>query len=58
MSRLLFDFIDVDPYGSIVPYLDVALTHVKNGGYIGLTATDLSALTGSAPKKTARRYDA
>ncbi len=58
VSRLLFDFIDVDPYGSIVPYLDVALTHVKNGGYIGLTATDLSALTGSAPKKTARRYGA
>lgn len=58
VSRSLFDFIDVDPYGSIVPFLDVALTHVKNGGYLGLTATDLSALTGSAPKKTLRRYGA
>lgn len=57
-SRYLFDFIDVDPYGSIVPFLDVALTHVKNGGYLGLTATDLSALTGSAPRKTRRRYSA
>lgn len=58
VSQRLFDFIDVDPYGSIVPFLDVALTHVKNNGYIGLTATDLSALTGSAPKKTSRRYSA
>lgn len=58
VSRSLFDFIDVDPYGSVVPFLDVALTHVKNGGYIGLTATDLSALTGSAPRKTNRRYGA
>ena len=58
VSRFLFDFIDVDPYGSIVPFLDVALTHVRNGGYIGLTATDLSALTGSAPGKTRRRYNA
>ncbi len=58
VSRSLFDFIDIDPYGSIVPFLDVALTHVKNGGYIGLTSTDLSALTGSAPGKTARRYGA
>ncbi len=58
VSRTLFDFIDIDPYGSVVPFLDVALTHVKNGGYLGLTATDLSALTGSAPKKTLRRYGA
>ena len=58
VSRRYFDFIDVDPYGSIVPFLDVALTHVKNNGYLGLTATDLSALTGSAPAKTRRRYNA
>lgn len=58
VSRNLFDFIDVDPYGSVVPFLDIALSHVKNGGYIGLTATDLSALTGSVPGKTRRRYSA
>lgn len=58
VSESTFDFVDVDPYGSIVPYLDTAISHVKNGGYLGLTATDLSALTGSAPEKTRRRYDA
>ncbi len=58
VSRRYFDFIDVDPYGSVVPFMDVALTHVKNNGYLGLTATDLSALTGSVPAKTRRRYNA
>ncbi len=57
-SKYMFDFIDVDPYGSVVPFLDVALSHVRNGGYLGITATDLSALTGSAPMKTRRRYNA
>ncbi len=58
VSKRYFEFIDVDPYGSVVPFLDVALTHVKNNGYLGITATDLSALTGSAPVKTRRRYNA
>lgn len=58
VSDSTYGFIDVDPYGSIVPFLDVAITHVRNGGYLGLTATDLSALTGSSPGKTRRRYDA
>lgn len=56
VSSQFFDFIDIDPYGSIVPYTDVALNYVKNGGYIGFTATDLTSLTGSIPKKTYRRY--
>lgn len=58
VSRNLFDFIDVDPYGSVVPYLDAALFSVKNRGYIAATATDLSVLTGSVAEKTRRRYNA
>ena len=58
VSKGLYDFIDIDPYGSAVPYLDVALSSVKNGGYLGITATDLSVLTGSVPSKTRRRYGA
>ncbi len=56
VSSQVFDFIDVDPYGSVVPYIDVSLNYVKNGGYIGFTSTDLTSLTGSLPKKTMRRY--
>ena len=51
-----FDFIDVDPYGSVVPYLDDALTYLRKPGYLGITATDLSALTGSVPRTNLRRY--
>ncbi|MHB1471160.1 MAG: tRNA (guanine(26)-N(2))-dimethyltransferase [Thermoplasmataceae archaeon] len=51
-----YDFIDVDPYGSVVRYADDAIRNIRNGGYIAFTATDLSALTGSAPSKTFRRY--
>ncbi|MDS0256416.1 N2,N2-dimethylguanosine tRNA methyltransferase [Thermoplasmatales archaeon AK] len=54
----LYDFIDLDPYGSIIPYLDLALRQIKREGFVGATATDLSALTGSVPLKTKRRYDA
>lgn len=54
--KIPFDYIDVDPYGSVVPYLDSAIANVKNKGYIGATATDLSVLTGSYPEKTVRRY--
>ncbi len=58
LERHLFDFIDVDPYGSVVPFIDKALTSVRNHGYVGITATDLSALTGSVPAKTYRKYAA
>lgn len=58
LERGLFDFIDIDPYGSVLPYLDKALLNVKNGGFVGVTATDLSSLTGSVAAKTRRRYGA
>ncbi len=56
--KILFDYIDVDPYGSTLPYLDAAINNVKPNGYIGITATDLTTLTASLPKKTLRRYGA
>ncbi len=58
LSRSLFDFIDIDPYGTAVQYMDQAIASVKNNGFIAVTATDLSALTGSVPKKTMLRYGA
>lgn len=58
VEKHLFDFIDIDPYGSVIPFIDKAITAVRNRGYIGATATDLSALTGSVASKTYRRYGA
>ncbi|WP_075056855.1 hypothetical protein [Thermogymnomonas acidicola] len=40
-----------------MPFADAALRCVRNGGGIlGITVTDLTALTGSSPRKTRRRY--
>ncbi|KAA8923042.1 tRNA (guanine(26)-N(2))-dimethyltransferase [Thermoplasma sp.] len=54
----VFEYVDIDPYGSPAPYLDAALLGVKRNGYLGITATDQSALTGSVPHKTRVRYEA
>lgn len=42
-----FDVIDLDPYGSCLPYLDSALALITNGGLLCLTFTDLKVLCGS-----------
>ena len=58
LNDFLFDYIDIDPYGSVLPYIDDAMMNIRNKGYIGITPTDLTALTGSMEKKTFRRYGA
>jgi tRNA (guanine26-N2/guanine27-N2)-dimethyltransferase len=58
LNDFLFDYIDIDPYGSVLPYMDDAMMNIRNRGYIGITPTDLTALTGSMEKKTFRRYRA
>lgn len=51
-----FDFVDLDPYGTVVPYLDETIINMRKPGYLGITATDLSALTGSSQASLKRRY--
>jgi len=55
-SRRRFDAIDVDPYGSPSPFLDSALTALRNGGLLALTATDTAPLCGANPKACIRKY--
>jgi tRNA (guanine26-N2/guanine27-N2)-dimethyltransferase len=54
----IVDYIDIDPYGSSIPFLDSAIQAIHNGGVIALTNTDTAALCGSYPKVTRRRYGA
>jgi tRNA (guanine26-N2/guanine27-N2)-dimethyltransferase len=54
--RKRFDAIDVDPFGSPVPYLDSALRALRNSGLLALTATDLASLCGVYPKACVRKY--
>jgi tRNA (guanine26-N2/guanine27-N2)-dimethyltransferase len=54
--RKRFDYVDIDPFGSPVPYLDSALRALRNGGLLALTATDMAPLCGVHPKACVRKY--
>jgi len=54
--RKRFSFIDIDPFGSPVPYLDAALRALRNGGLLALTATDMAPLCGVHPQACVRKY--
>ena len=54
--RKRFDIIDVDPFGSPVPYLDSAVRALRNKGVLAATATDLAPLCGVHAKACVRKY--
>lgn len=51
-----FDYIDVDPYGSPVFFIDTAIRATKNHGVIALTATDMAPLCGVNARACIRKY--
>ena len=51
-----FDYVDIDPFGSPMPYADSALRALRSGGLLALTATDLAPLCGVHPKACVRKY--
>lgn len=57
-STETFDYVDLDPYGSPLPFLDLALRSVRPGGVIAVTATDMMVLAGVQPGAAERRYGA
>lgn len=56
MLEDFFDYIEVDPYGSPIPFMSIALQRIKHGGLIGITATDTASLCGVYPKTALRKY--
>ncbi|MCK5332978.1 MAG: tRNA (guanine(10)-N(2))-dimethyltransferase, partial [Candidatus Aenigmarchaeota archaeon] len=56
--KYLIDFVDVDPFGSPISFLDAAARAVSNKGFLGITATDTAPLSGTYPKTCRRRYGA
>jgi tRNA (guanine26-N2/guanine27-N2)-dimethyltransferase len=54
--RRRFDYVDVDPFGSPMPYVDSVLRALRRMGLVALTATDLAPLCGVHPKACVRRY--
>ena len=55
-SSEFFDYIDIDPFGSPIEFLDSSLMSVKIGGMIGVTATDTATLEGTYPHACIRKY--
>ncbi|MCD6399029.1 MAG: tRNA (guanine(10)-N(2))-dimethyltransferase [Candidatus Aenigmarchaeota archaeon] len=51
-----FDFIDIDPFGSPVPFLDSAARSFPKEGFLAVTATDTAPLCGTYPLVCQRRY--
>ena len=53
-----FDYVDLDPYGTPVPFAANALASVRPGGVVAVTATDMMVLAGAQPSACLRRYGA
>jgi tRNA (guanine26-N2/guanine27-N2)-dimethyltransferase len=53
-----FDVIDLDPFGSPVPFLDSSVSALKDGGLLAVTATDMAPLCGVHPWACLRKYGA
>lgn len=56
LQRKPFDYIDVDPFGSPVPFLMTAIRSLRISGFLSVTATDTGALCGSYEGACMRRY--
>ncbi len=54
----VFDYVDLDPYGSPLPFLGIALDAVRPGGVLAVTATDMMVLAGVQPGAAERLYGA
>ena len=53
-----FDYIDIDPFGTPIEFIDSAIQSCRREGIIALTATDTAPLYGTYPRTSLRRYGA
>jgi tRNA (guanine26-N2/guanine27-N2)-dimethyltransferase len=56
LSDMRFHYIDIDPFGSPVYFIDSAIRSIYNNGIIACTATDTATLCGVYPNVCLRRY--
>lgn len=55
-AGVVLDYVDIDPYGSPVPYIDSSIEVIGRSGIIGYTATDTGPLVCTYRHKTLSRY--
>ena len=51
-----FSIIDIDPFGSPAPFIELGLGCIVNGGVISITGTDSTVLCGVYPRIARRKY--
>ena len=45
-KNVVFDIVDLDPYGSVVPFLDASVESIRDGGLMCVTCTDTKVTCG------------
>ena len=58
LMEAAYQWVDLDPFGSPVNFLDAAVQGLSRTGFLEVTATDTAALTGSSASSQHRRYGA
>lgn len=49
-EKRFFDVVDLDPYGTAVPFLESSLQAIANGGLLCVTFTDMAVLCARTPQ--------
>lgn len=58
LGKETFDYVDLDPFGSPIPFLHAAIQGCRRGAVLAVTATDTAPLAGAHSGKCVRRYSA
>ena len=58
LMEAAYQWVDLDPFGSPVNFLDAAIQGLSRVAFLEVTATDTAALTGSSASSQQRRYGA
>lgn len=56
LQRKRYDYIDIDPYGSPIPFISCLFKALKKRTYLAVTATDTATLCGAYKKACIRKY--
>ena len=56
MHEETFEIYVLDPFGTVQPFLDAALSQAPHGGLIEICATDVGVLYGNRPSVASRHY--
>ena len=56
LAEETFDYVDLDPFGSPIPFLHAAIQGCRRGAILAVTATDTAPLAGAHRTKCERRY--